>query len=142
MYTRRLLLPLLLASTVLPVAPVAAGPYDGRTATFAHNETSEGLPAAHLHTQAVWALASAVIRALASEPPPEAAEPWRSAVAETAAGLLPEGRLEALLAEPAIGTAVAWELRGVQCTVAGAGQQRSHQHEQQPDLQPTLAHCQ
>ena len=69
---------------------------------------------------------SAVIRALASEPPPESAEPWRSTLAGAAADLLPEGRLAALLAEPAIAKAVAWGARGVQCTVVSGAGSPSH----------------
>ena len=125
-YASRLLLPaLLLASTaLLQVAPAVASPRDEKVAGV-HNATREDLPAVD-QTLAVRSLVSAVIQALASEPPPESAEPWRSAVVAAAAELLPEGRLAALLAEPAIVKAVAWGARGVQCTVVSGAGSPSH----------------
>ena len=124
-------LQLLLASAAAaPATPGAAGPCPERslndgTATWAGSRPPAAAePAAHV----ALALASAVIRALASRPlPPDAAGGgWQPEAAEVAAALLREGRLAALLAEPAVAAAVARELRGVRCTVgAPSGDNKS-----------------
>jgi hypothetical protein len=86
-------------------------------------------------------LAAALLRALA-EPPltatpnadgtAAAEDPWRGAARELAGELLADGRLSALLREPAVTAALVQELRDLRCEVVAVDEQQPHSP-QRPD---------
>eukprot|EP01046_Picozoa_sp_COSAG06_P041055 COSAG06_NODE_5045_length_3764_cov_12.821282_1_plen_1059_part_01 len=105
--------------------------------TLPHESTEPDLIAA-----TAGRLAAALLRALA-EPSPtatpnnaggaaEAEDPWRGAARELAGDLLADGRLSALLQEPPVAAAMAWELRGLRCEAAAVDEQPPHPP-QRPD---------